>query len=541
MSDEWWRGAVIYQIYPLSFFDSNDDGIGDLCGIERKLDHVASLGVDAIWISPFFTSPMKDFGYDVSDYRGVNPIFGTIADFQRLTQRAHVLGLKVIIDQVWSHSSSEHPWFIESRQSQTNPRADWYVWHDPSPDGTPPNNWLAVFGGQAWTWEPRRRQYYLHHFLDSQPSLNLRNDAVLEALFDSARFWIDQGVDGFRFDAVDFMLHDEALTDNPALPLENGVIPSKPFGLQTHLYDMVNPDTSRLMERIRRFTDTYPGIATLGEVSSQAGAMTRIGRYTGRRGHRLHMAYALEMMKRPFSRDSFLAAIEEAETSLDDGWLCWAFSNHDVDRAVSRWLRRGAGDPDIEQRFAQLLMALLLTLKGSVCVYQGEELGLTHVEVPHEHMRDPYGIAFYPEFRGRDAARTPMPWVADAPSAGFTRSDNLWLPVPEAHRRFAVDRLEAEPVSLLARWRAFLALRRRHPALRSGSIEIVETEDPVLGFRRRADSESLTVLLNLSGQATDVDCSGFGPIEPLPDIDFPAVLSAGRVLLEPYGYLVCSG
>jgi alpha-glucosidase len=250
------------------------------------------------------------------------------------------------------------------------------------------------------------------------------------------------------------------------------------------------------------------------------------------------MAYTLETMKRPFSRDSFLATIREAEASLGGGWLCWAFSNHDMDRSVSRWLSRGAGDPVAEHRFARLLMALLLTLKGSACVYQGEELGLTHIEVPLEHMRDPYGIAFYPEFRGRDAARTPVPWNADAPSAGFTRSADPWLPVPGAHRPLAVDRQEADPGSVLAAWRDFLALRRRHEALRSGSIDIIETPDPVLAFRRQADDEVLTVVLNLSDEAAEIDRSRFGPIEPLPGHAFPATVNAGSIRLEPYGYLV---
>jgi len=537
MNNEWWRGAVIYQIYPLSFFDSNDDGIGDLPGITSKLDYIASLGVDAIWISPFYPTPMKDFGYDVSDYRGVDPVFGTHADFARLTERAHALGLKVVIDQVWSHSSDAHSWFRQSRQSRENPHADWYVWRDPKPDGTSPNNWLSVFGGGAWTWDPRRRQYYLHHFLESQPALNLRNDAVLEALFDSARFWIDHGVDGFRFDAVDFMLYDDALRDNPARPPENGEIPSKPFGLQTHLYDMVHPDTGRLMERIRAFTDAYPGIATLGEVSSQEGAIARIGHYTGGEGSRLHMAYTLETMKRPFSRALFLDALEESPSEPDDGWLCWAFSNHDVDRSVTRWLG-GRTDPEVEARFARLLMALLLTLRGSVCLYQGEELGLPNVEVPHEKMRDPFGIAFYPAFRGRDAARTPMPWASNAHAAGFTRSHQPWLPVPGEHRQFAVASQDRKPDSVLAGWRDFLKLRRRHPALRQGHIEPLATPDPVLAFRRQQGDDRLTVLLNFENRPVALDRRTIGRLTALPDARFAGRVEADGVRLDPYGYLI---
>ncbi|HEY8872862.1 MAG TPA: alpha-amylase family glycosyl hydrolase [Stellaceae bacterium] len=247
---EWWRGAVIYQIYPRSFFDSNDDGVGDLNGIARQLDYIAELGVDAIWIAPFFVSPMQDFGYDVSDYCAVDPVFGTLGDFDRLVARAHALGLKVLIDQIWSHTSDRHPWFLESRASRDCPRADWYVWANPRPDGTPPNNWLSVFGGPAWRWEPRRRQYHLHHFVPQQPQLNLRNDAVVAALLLVGRFWLDRGVDGFRLDAVDFLLHDPGLRDNPPNPPEDGVIPAKLFGLQQHRHER-GTGIARIARRLR--------------------------------------------------------------------------------------------------------------------------------------------------------------------------------------------------------------------------------------------------------------------------------------------------
>ncbi|HLG86673.1 MAG TPA: alpha-glucosidase [Alphaproteobacteria bacterium] len=538
MSDDWWRGAAIYQIYPLSFFDSNGDGFGDLPGIAAKLDYIASLGVDAIWISPFFPSPMKDFGYDVSDYCGVDPTFGTLRDFQRLARKAKDLGLKVIIDQVWSHTSDAHPWFVQSRQARSGPRADWYIWHDPSPDGTPPNNWLAVFGGSAWTWEPRRRQYYLHHFLDTQPALNLRNDSVIESLFDGARFWIEQGVDGFRFDAVDFMLHDEALRSNPAEPPEGGRIPSKPFGLQAHIYDMAHVDTPSLLERIRRFLSAYPDLVSLGEVSSQEGALARIGRYTGLQGRRLHMAYTLETMKQGFSLDLFRNAIADAEEELGGGWLCWAFSNHDVDRVVSRWLQPGMTDPEIRPKFARLLMALLLTMRGSVCIYQGEELGLPNVEIPRELMRDPYGIAFYPAFRGRDASRTPMPWTTDRPTAGFTTSNNPWLPVPDVHRRLAVSVETDDPNSVLTAWRDFLAFRRKSQALRRGSIQLVDTAPPILAFWRAAEKQRLLVLLNFANEAARYVAPT--PLAPVEGIRCPARVNGNDCRLEPFGYLVAT-
>jgi alpha-glucosidase len=272
MSDEWWRGAVIYQIYPRSFLDTNGDGIGDLPGITARLPYIAELGVDAIWICPFYVSPQKDFGYDVADYTAIDPAYGTLADFDALVARAHELGLKVIIDQVWSHTSDEHVWFRASRTHRTGAYADWYVWADPSPDGTPPNNWLSVFGGSAWTWEPRRRQYYLHHFLSTQPQLNLRNERVLAALGRVARFWLNRGVDGFRVDAVDFLLHDPLLRSNPAAAPPGGQTPVRLFRMQQHRYDMLQPGVVDLAQQLRRLIDRYyPGVATLGEVSSENG------------------------------------------------------------------------------------------------------------------------------------------------------------------------------------------------------------------------------------------------------------------------------
>src|ERR1700733_6169577 len=267
-AEDWLRGAVIYQIYPLSFRDGNGDGIGDLAGIAERLDYVASLGVDAVWIAPFFRSPLHDFGYDVADQCDVDPVFGTLAEFDRLVERAHALGLKVIIDQVWGHTSTAHAWFETSRRARGGDKADWYVWADPRPDGTPPNNWLSVFGGQAWSWEPRRRQYYLHHFLAEQPTLNLRNPAVVEALLDTARFWLARGVDGFRLDAIDFLLHDPQLRDNPPRPQAGGVVPAKLFGMQHHAHDMLQPESLALLKRLRELADAHPGTALLGEVSS---------------------------------------------------------------------------------------------------------------------------------------------------------------------------------------------------------------------------------------------------------------------------------
>jgi alpha-glucosidase len=518
---DWWRGAVIYQIYPRSFCDSNGDGIGDLPGITARLEHVAGLGVDAIWLCPFFVSPQRDFGYDVSDHTAVDPIFGTLADFDALVARAHGLGLKVLIDQVWSHTSDRHPWFLESRSGRSGAKADWYVWADPSADGTPPNNWLSVFGGGAWTWEPRRRQYFLRHFLEQQPALNLHNPAVMDALLETGRFWLERGVDGFRLDAIDFMLHDKALRSNPAAPVEAGV-PAKLFGMQQHLHDMLQPEAMGLLARIRGLMDCYPGTTTLGEISSQPGAFARVlGATEGL--DRLHMAYTLRPLRGGFDWPTVDALLRELAGIGREGWICWSFSNHDVERAVSRWNpARGTASPD--PAFARLLMALQLSLRGSVCLYQGEELGLTEAELAEDDLRDPFGIAYWPEFRGRDGSRTPMPWRSDAAHAGFTEG-TPWLPVPEAHRATAVEAQEADSSSLLHAFRRFLHWRRAVPALVHGSLRPVALPAPLVGFVREHEGQRVLAVFNLSDRA----------------VALGAGLAEMGVLMEGSGFESCLG
>lgn len=483
MDGEWWRSALIYQIVPRSFQDSDGDGVGDLGGVLARLDYVASLGVDAVWLSPFFPSPMADFGYDVSDYLGVDPLFGTMTDFDRILARAHDLGLKVLIDMVWSHTSDRHPWFVDSRAR--GDKADWYVWADPRPDGTPPNNWLSVFGGAAWSWEPRRRQYYLHHFLKEQPALNWHNPHVADALLEIGRFWLDKGVDGFRLDAVDFLLHDPALTDNPARPVD--AVPAKVFGMQAHRHDMLYPDRLAAFARIRALLDEYPGTVAMAELSSEADPVTRV-RDTTAAGH-LHLAYSLGLVKRTFSRANMATLIDEVSRRIGaDGRLAWAFANHDVPRATTRW-----GDGSAAS--ARMILALLLSLDGAACLYQGEELGLPEAELGLDDLRDPYGIAFWPEFKGRDGCRTPMPWQADAVHAGFT-TGAPWLPIPDRHRPLAVDRQRMvadsplNTVCRLARW------RREHPALTRGRCEMVDLGPNVLAFRRIAPEERMLCVFN---------------------------------------------
>jgi alpha-glucosidase len=525
MNDAWWRNAVIYQIYPRSFYDRSGDGVGDLPGIIEKLEHVASLGVDGVWISPFYVSPMADFGYDVADYRDVDPCFGSLADFDALIARAHALDLKVIVDMVWAHTSQQHAWFKSSRQSRSNPHADWYVWADPSPDGTPPNNWLSVFGGGAWSWEPRRRQYYLHHFLPAQPKLNLSNPAVMTALLDIGSFWLDRGVDGFRFDAVDFLAHDERLRSNPARAVE--AIPVKPYHMQQHLHDLGGDAILPLLERIRAFLDRYPTAMAIAEVGSETtdiASLERVGRYSeGDRG--FHAAYSLAQMKSKGDAAAIRIAIAEAEKSLPTRGMIWAFSNHDVVRVATRW---GDGSP----ASAKLFLALLLSLRGGVFLYQGEELGLPEAEIPHARMRDPYGLTYWPDFKGRDGCRTPMPWQAGAKNGAFSTAETTWLPVPQSHLCHAVDVQEQQPDSVLNACRRLLAWRRGHPALRNGTLRLHETSGPLVAFERSHGNERLYCAFNLSGAPIELRAPAG---EALSECDFSAEISNGVLRLPPYG------
>ena len=497
---DWWRGAVIYEIYPRSFQDSNGDGIGDLRGISGRLGHVAELGVDAIWLAPFFASPQKDFGYDISDYCNIDPAYGTLADFDALVAEAHRLGLKVMIDQVLSHSSDRHPWFIESRSSRDNPKADWYVWGDPKPDGGPPNNWLSVFGGSSWQWDSRRRQYYLHNFLTEQPDLNFHNEEVVEALLNTVKFWLDRGVDGFRLDTTNFYFHDAELRSNPPDPDVPDFKRIEAYHWQDHRYDKNRPETPGFLQRLRALLELYPGSATVGEIGQGPRSLELMAEYTGG-GDKLHMAYTFDFLSAAFSADHFRSHVERFEAAAADGWPCWAFSNHDVVRHVSRWRSHAGGD---DRRFAKLAAALLLSLRGSVCLYQGEELGLPEAELAFEDLVDPYGITFWPEFKGRDGCRTPMPWVRDGVHAGFS-SQQPWLPLDERHRALAVDVQEDDSASMLNSYRRFLAWRREQPLLIDGDIQVRYHDDDLLVFERRLGEQAWLCLFNLGDRERRYD------------------------------------
>jgi len=500
VNQEWWRGAVIYQIYPRSLKDSNGDGIGDLPGIIEKMDYIAGLGVDAIWISPFFQSPMKDFGYDISDYRAVDPLFGTLDDFDRLIQCAHDAGIKVIIDQVLSHTSDQHAWFQESCSSKDNPKADWYVWADASPDGSPPNNWLSIFGGGAWEWEPVRKQYYLHNFLSSQPDLNFHNPEVQQQMLDEVEFWLKRGVDGLRLDAINFCFHDQALRDNPPKPEAErqgrGFSEDNPYAFQYHYYNNTRPENLGFLEKLRQLLDRYPGSVSLGEISSEDSLAT-MAEYTGG-DKRLHMAYSFELLVDKFSTRYIRETVETLENRLDGGWPCWAIGNHDVQRVMTRW-----GNNNGNQALAKVFNAMVASLRGSVCNYQGEELGLIEADIPFEQLQDPYGIAFWPNFKGRDGCRTPMPWSSSDQQAGFS-SNHPWLPIPEAHREQAIERQATDKDSVLTAYRNFMHWRQQQPALRLGDIAFIDTEEGALAFLRQYQGETLLASFNFTGQTITV-------------------------------------
>ena len=484
----WWKGAAIYQIYPRSFADSNGDGVGDLTGISRHLDHVASLGVDAIWLSPFFPSPMADFGYDISNYRDVDPIFGTLADFDTLVSRAHELGLRVVIDQVYVHSSDAHAWFAESRRDRTNPRRDWYVWADPKPDGAPPSNWQSVFGGPAWTWDARRGQYYLHNFLSRQPQLNVANPAVQDALLDIARFWLDRGVDGFRIDAINFAMHDPALTDNPPAP-HDGRPRTRPFDYQRHVHNQSQPGTSLFLERLRAVLDQYGATFSVAEVGGDE-ADAEMKAFT-RGNARLNTCYGFDFLYADSLTPARVAeAMSRWPDAPDAGWPSWAFENHDAPRAISRWAA-----PSERTAFARMKMLLLACLRGNIFLYYGEELGLTQVEIAQDQLRDPEAIANWPLTLSRDGARTPMPWAANAPQMGFSTAEP-WLPIGADHAALAVDRQEAEAGSLLHLTRRLLALRNAEPALRLGTMKIIEASETLLVFARVQSGQRLLCAFN---------------------------------------------
>ena len=472
---KWWETAVIYQIYPRSFQDSNGDGIGDLPGITSRLDYIANLGVDAIWISPFFASPQKDFGYDVSDYCSINPEYGTMADFDALIAKAHNLGLKLMIDIVPAHCSDQHAWFEESRQSRDNAKADWFHWIDPLADGTAPTNWLSFFGGQAWSWEPRRQQYYLHNFLPSQPNLNHANPAVRAALDDVARFWFERGVDGFRLDAVHTINSDSPPYKNnqPNPDFQLGPLPQdqQPFFRQLHDTAQLNqPAIQRFSEAFRIIADQYEDKFLMGEVDGDDAVKVS---ETFTAPNRLHATYNFDLLEWDgLDIADMKGAISKAVEAFNGtGRLCFAFSNHDVPRVATRQLAALDLQPHQSDDMQLLLLKLEACLIGSSCLYQGEELGLEDVRtIPIEQMKDPWGIEFAPNFLGRDTCRTPMVWRrGNEKHGGFSDAEQTWLPVANLHlEKAGLDEAERDG-SIYRQFSAFLKWRKTQPALVSAN------------------------------------------------------------------------
>ena len=431
-----WKNKIIYQIYPRSFLDTSNNGIGDLNGITSKVDYIADLGVDYVWISPFFKSPQKDFGYDVSDYRSVDKLFGSNDDFKNLLDVFHKKVLKVIVDLVLSHTSEEHEWFKRSIKSKDNKFSDWYVWQDGDPE-IPPNKWLSVFGGSSWKWSEKRNQFYLHNFLESQPDLNFHNEEVQNQMLNEIEYWLKFGVDGFRFDVINFLFHDTELRNNPYKDKKDvrplGFNKNNPYGLQIHKYDNTRPEVIPYLEKIRKILDKYSAIS-IGEIVSEDPLET-IGQYTNE--NRLHMAYCFEFLSEDFNFENIDVIVDDFFKNNPKSWPCWAFSNHDSKRIASR----ASENP-------KKIMEKLLKLKGNICIYQGEELGLRESNVEFQNIQDPFGKNFWPEFKGRDGCRIPMPWDAKAKNFGFS-SNIPWLPIEKQYKNLCVATQIQDPNSTL--------------------------------------------------------------------------------------------
>lgn len=533
---EWWRGAVIYQIYPRSYMDSNADGIGDLRGIISKLDYIASLGVDGIWVSPFFRSPMKDFGYDISDYRDVDPIFGTIDDFRTLVKEAHARNLKIILDQVWSHTSDQHNWFKESRGNKTNAKHDWYIWADCKPDGIPPNNWLSIFGGSAWEWDTRREQYYLHHFLTCQPALNLWNPQVREAITNTAKYWLDMGIDGFRLDVINCALSHPDLLDNPVRPADmpppTDMSSANPMSRQirSNAYGYLSDETFKWLNTLRGITNDYPDIFLMGEIGGDNSEVIAT-KYT-QNGDRLHSAYSFGLTGKTITKEVVIKTIQNVEQEIGDGWITYALGNHDNVRFASN---HGQHE-DVRHDYAMMGMALLLSLRGSACIYQGDELGLPTAEISFEDMQDPYDIRMYPDSMNRDSGRTPMPWVKTAPKAGFSAAEKTWLPVYEQHVPLAVDQQEKSDKSVLNAYRRFLKWRKETDTLRYGDIEILETPDDLIVFTRKHAGKTLLCVFNTANAERIWTLPEGKSYSIIPAHSYGYALEGNNIKLNRYGH-----
>ncbi|MGJ4993125.1 alpha-amylase family glycosyl hydrolase [Bradyrhizobium sp. HKCCYLS3077] len=490
----WWREGIFYQIYPRSFQDSDGDGVGDLTGIIHRLPYLMTLGVDAIWLSPIFTSPMADFGYDIADYTGIDPLFGTMEDFDALVKAAHEGGLKLILDLVPNHTSDQHPWFLQARQSRDDPHRDWYIWRDPAPGGGPPNNWLSEFGGSAWQFDKETGQYYYHAFLAQQPDLNWRNPAVRAAIYNVMRFWLRKGVDGFRVDVIWHLIKDAAFRDNPANPDYHGGRP--PHEQIISRYSADQPEVHEVVAEMRAVVDEFEDRVLIGEIYLP---LERLMTYYGKDLGGAHLPFNFALLSAPWHAREIEAIIAGYEAALPAGaWPNWVLGNHDRPRVASR----------VGPEQARVAAMLLLTLRGTPTLYYGDEIGMHQVPIAPEQVRDPFernvpGIGV-----GRDGCRTPMQWSA-LPGAGFTNA-SPWLPVADDFTHENVVNLTADRRSILNLYRALIRLRKTHRVLVTGSYRPIAAQGDLLLYRREGDGEVLTIALNLGDEPVSIATEGNG-------------------------------
>ena len=507
LSENWWESAVFYQIYPRSFKDSNNDGIGDLAGVIEKLDHLndgkgGGLGIDAIWFSPFFPSPQADFGYDVSDYCNIDSDYGTLEDFDQLVEESHRRGIKIVLDLVLNHSSDQHKWFQESRKNSTNSKVDWYVWADPKPDGSPPNNWLAVFGGAAWTFEPQRGQYYLHNFLPEQPDLNWYNPEVREALADVVRFWMKRGADGFRLDTANYYAYDRQLRDNPKRPenselMEDGQ-EANPLSQYITKYSKDRPENLEFIHYLRKIFDES-GAVSIGEIGSAEGleSTLKLGTDYVKKGKGLHLAYTFSMLNKNMSAEYLEHVLRVTEESIEDGWPCWSLSNHDCMRMISRFDCFGERDG-----FQQMMLLLLLSLRGTPIIYYGEEVDMQEYEITKDELRDPQGIRFWPDIKGRDGCRLPFPWDSKLTNQGFNSGTKPWLP---AVNKLSLDQAKADSGSTFHVLQEMLQIRKKFPALQNGSYRKILLDGDCFVFERKTEDETMLIAANFSTEEQSIN------------------------------------
>ncbi|MEX2546962.1 MAG: alpha-amylase family glycosyl hydrolase [Chloroflexota bacterium] len=497
----WWQTGIVYEIYPRSFADANGDGVGDLAGITARLGYLAWLGVDAIWLAPFYPSPMDDFGYDVTDHTDVDPLFGTLEDFDRLLTTAHRLGIRVIVDYIPNHTSDRHPWFVESRSSRDHPKRDWYVWRDARADGSPPNNWISMFGGPAWTWDEATGQYYLHSFLASQPDLNWRKPEARAAMLAVLRFWLDRGVDGFRIDVAQFVAKDPELRDNPPNPEPDRLAWLGEWSHQLHLYDHGHPDMHAIYREIRRLVDAYPGHRVIiGELHHPDFDIW--ARFYGEELDEIHLPFNFHILHAPWDAASLRTVIGSVLAALPVGAHAnWVFGNHDQPRIASR----------VGRAQARVVMMLLLTLPGAPTIYYGEEIGMVNVAVPRERARDPWGLV--EPTQSRDPERSPMQWDA-SPNAGFCPSGvEPWLPIAPDATTVNVAAQRDEPSSTLALTRGLISMRREHPVLARGGLRLIEdTPDGTLVFHRESEAGRVLVALNLTDGPRELSIAAAGTV-----------------------------